>query len=292
MKELARALLILAELAVVVRSLPADNRETELPFKLYRGYTIVTRGSVAGLKHLNFIIDTGAVPSVVDVKVARKLGLEGQVEPLSLFNETVETRRVTLPGLVLGPIHTGPLSVVVEDLARFESHLGVRVDGMIGLDVLDRQNFVVDYESGTMAFGEGAGNGRAPLDAPETSVPFELGPGYAVVSLDVEGQPLRLMVDTGARSLILFAPRVRGRLGGSHSIGERVIGNAGGTFTLTEFVLPDASLGAVRLTAQKVALMEGQAPASVDLDGLLGVRSLGVRRLGFDFEHRTMTWAR
>ena len=123
-------------------------------------------------------------------------------------------------------------------------------------------------------------------------MPFELGPGYAVVSLDVEGQPFRLMVDTAARSLILFAPRVRGRLAGSHFIGERVIGNAGGTVTLTEFVLPNASLGAVRLTAQRVALMEGQAPSSVDLDGLLGVRSLGVRRLGFDFEHRTMTWAR
>jgi predicted aspartyl protease len=292
MKELARALLILAELAVAVRSLPAANGRTELPFKLYRGYTILARGSVAGLKHLNFILDTGAVPSVVDVKVARKLGLQGQVEPLSLFNETVETRRATLPGLVLGPIHAGPLSVVVEDLARFESHLGVRVDGMIGLDVLDRQNFVVDYESGTIAFGKGAGNGRGPLDAPETSVPFELRPGYAVVSLDVEGQTLRLMVDTGARSLILFAPRVRGRLGGSRSIGERVIGNAGGTFTLTEFALPEASLGALRLTAQRAALMEGQAPASVDLDGLLGVRSLGVRRVGFDFEHRALTLAR
>ena len=61
---------------------------------------------------------------------------------------------------------------------------------------------------------------------------------------------------------------------------------------MTEVVLPDVSLGTVSLSAQRAALMEGQAPPSVDLDGLLGVRSLGVRRLGFDFEHRTMTWAR
>jgi predicted aspartyl protease len=291
MKELARFLLILAGLPVVARSLPAADTGVKLPFKLYGGYTIVVGGSIAGLNHLNFIIDTGAVPSVVDRKVARKLGLEGQLEQLSLFNQTIETRRVTLPGLVLGPIDTGPLSVIAGDLSSFERHLGVRVDGMIGLDVLSRQDFVVDYESGTIAFGA-APAGLGPLDPAETSVPFELGPGYAVVSLDVEGRPFRLMVDTGARSLILFAPRVRGRLAGVRKLSERVIGNAGGTVALTEVVLPDASLGTVRLNAQRAALMEGQAPGSEDLDGLLGVRSLGARRLGFDFEHRTITWAR
>ena len=292
MKEFARFLLILAALPAVARSLPAADPSAKLPFKLYGGYTIVARGSIAGLNHLNFIIDTGAVPSVVDRKVARKLGLQGQVEPLSLFSQTIETRRVTLPGLVLGPIDTGPLPVIVGDLASFESHLGVRVDGMIGLDVLARQDFVVDYEAGTIAFGTAPGNTRGPLDPAETSVPFELGPGYAVVSLDVEGHPYRLMVDTGARSLILFGPRVRDRLAGLRKLSERVIGNAGGTVALTEVVLPDASLGTVRLNVQRAALMEGQAPASVDLDGLLGARSLGVRRLGFEFEHRTMTWAR
>ena len=292
MKELARVLLILAGLPVVARSLPVANPGANLPFKLYRGYTIVARGSIAGLKHLNFIIDTGAVPSVVDLKVARKLRLQGQVEPLSLFSQTIETRRVTLPGLELGPIDTGPLQVIVGDLASFESRLGVRVDGMIGLDVLARQDFVVDYESGTIAFGTAPGNARGPLDPAGTSVPFEVGPGYAVVSLDVEGHPYRLMVDTGARSLILFAPRVRDRLAGLHKLSERIIGNAGGTVALTEVVLPEASLGTVHLNAQRVALMEGEAPTGVDLDGLLGVRSLGVRRLGFDFEHRTITWAR
>ena len=93
-------------------------------------------------------------------------------------------------------------------------------------------------------------------------MPFELGPGYAVVSFDVEGQPFRLMVDTAARSLILFAPRVRDRLAGLRKLSERrVIGNAGGAVALTEVVLPNASLGTVRLNAQRAALMEGQAPA-------------------------------
>jgi hypothetical protein len=291
MKDLARALLILVTLTLAARNLPAANRGAELGFRLFGGYTIVARGSIAGLNRLNFVIDTGAVPSVVDVRVARKLRLEGQVESLSVFTQTVETQRVTLPSLTLGPIDTGPLPAIVKDLRGFEDQLGVRIDGMLGLDVLARQDFVVDYESRTIAFRT-PDSGGLDEEPGGFSVPFELGPGYAVVRLDVEGQPVRLMVDTGARSLILFAPRVRDRLTALRSLGERAIGNLGGTLGLTEVVLPDARLGTLRLDAPKAALMEGQAPDSVNLDGLLGVQSLGVRRLGFDFEHKCMTWAR
>ena len=71
------------------------------------------------------------------------------------------------------------------------------------------------------AFSTAPRNGGGLLDPAETSVPLELGPGYAVVSLDVEGQPFRLMVDTAARSIIRFAPRVRDRLAGLRKLSER-----------------------------------------------------------------------
>ena len=54
--------------------------------------------------------------------------------------------------------------------------------------------------------------------------------------------------------------------------------------------LAGARLGSADLATQKAVLMDGQAPASVDLDGLLGVTSLGVRRITFDFEHNTIRW--
>ena len=37
-----------------------------VPFVLYRGYTIVVHGSIGRIMRLNFIVDTGAVPSIVD----------------------------------------------------------------------------------------------------------------------------------------------------------------------------------------------------------------------------------
>src|SRR4051794_30344685 len=48
-----------------------------IALKLYRGYTIVARGSIGNLKNLNFLIDTGAVPSILDRRIAKKLRLTG-----------------------------------------------------------------------------------------------------------------------------------------------------------------------------------------------------------------------
>ena len=56
----------------------ADDSPNKVPFKLYRGYVIVVRGTIGGLKNLNFLVDTGAVPSVVDAHIAQKLHLRGQ----------------------------------------------------------------------------------------------------------------------------------------------------------------------------------------------------------------------
>jgi hypothetical protein len=47
----------------------------EVSFKLYRSYVIVARGSIGNVRNLNFVIDTGAVPSILDRRIARRLHL-------------------------------------------------------------------------------------------------------------------------------------------------------------------------------------------------------------------------
>ena len=58
--------LALAALSLAAQLAVGENARNEVPFKLYRGYVIVVRGSIGNLKNLNFLIDTGAVPSVLD----------------------------------------------------------------------------------------------------------------------------------------------------------------------------------------------------------------------------------
>ena len=148
----------------------AANKPNEVPFKLYRGYVIVVRGSIGALKNLNFIVDTGAVPSVLDARIARKLHLRGQPSRIDLPTKTLATERVTVPDVTLGPSHVGKLSVIVQDLSFVEEAWGIRVDAMIGFDLLGQSPFTIDYELKTIVFG--------PVDRSFSTVSYS--PGFRV----------------------------------------------------------------------------------------------------------------
>ena len=283
MKGLKYGLLILASLLISQTLLAADGL-VEVPFKLYRGYVIVVRGSIAGLDKLNFLIDTGAVPSVVDRRIAQKLKLSGNGQSLSVFSQSVQAQGVVLPDLALGPIRAERLPVLVRDLAFIEEGMGIHVDAMIGLDVLARSSFSINYQSRKMVFGA--------VEPSEYSVAFEPRPGYVLVQFEVQGQPLRLVVDTGAKDLILFQSRVQGRLASVRTAGAKTSANMGGEAPLLELQLPGARLGTTDLGNQRAYLLATSAQALPNFDGLLGVTALGVKRLAFDFDRQTISWER
>ena len=284
MRGVCLALLGMAWSVVLPGVVSARNGRSTLRFKLYGGYTIVVRGSAGRLRNLHFIVDTGAVPSVVDQRIADKLGLVGDAEPLSVFNSTLQVQRVMLPSVILGPIQTGPLPALVEDLSPFSKALGISVDCMIGLDVLSRTDFTLDYVSKHIIFGQ-----VEPSDYPR-AVPIEMNADYVTVQASIQDKPVCLMVDTGTMDLILFGSRVRDRALGMRLLSQKSVTNLGGRVELVRAELPEASLGPVSLRRRHVSIMEVSKSAPPNLDGLLGVRFLGVTRLGFDFEHEVMTW--
>ena len=143
--------------------------QTKFPSNSIRGYAIVVRGSIGNVKNLNFLLDTGAVPSVLDQRIALKLHLTGSVERLSVFTKNLDTERVIAPDVQLGPQHVKALPVVVRDLSFAEKALGTRVDAMIGLDFLGQGPFTIDYQFKRIAFG--------PIDPSLVAIPYQAGPG-------------------------------------------------------------------------------------------------------------------
>lgn len=267
---------------LVSTTLIAKDEPRQIPFKLYHGYTVVAQGSIGKLGKLNFLIDTGAVPSVIDERVARRLRLAGKAESLSVFSQSVEARRVVVPELQLGPVRAETLPVLVRDLSFIEEGMGVRVDAMIGLDVLEKECFTIDYETKELIFGA--------HDAFESNAALVPGPGYVAVQMLVGGRPVYLVVDTGAKDLILFEARVRGRLPGARVVGTKASTNMSGEVTLKKVQLPEARLGTINLGALDALLLDSPGRGNLGFDGLLGVRSLGLTRLAFDFERQTISW--
>jgi hypothetical protein len=111
----------------------------KIPIRLYWGYLVVVEGSIGNVQKLNFLVDTGAYPSVVDQKIAHHLGLAEQAGRVNLSSKSVQTRLVVLPSLRIGPIRVESLPVLTEDLSFFQKAIGPKVDAIVGLDVLRKQ---------------------------------------------------------------------------------------------------------------------------------------------------------
>ena len=275
-------LLAIAGVMLVPEVLSAAESRTEIPFKLYRDYTIIVQGSIGGLKKCNLLIDTGAVPSVLDRRVARKLRLAGTPEEVSVFTQSTQAQRVVLPDLRLGPIRAEAVSVLVRDLAFIEGGLGVRVDALVGLDVLGRSDFSIDYSAKKLIVG--------PVEPLGSAFPIKAGPGFVYATLLTQGQTFRLLVDTGANHLVLFDGRVQGRMTGLHPSGTKTTSNLGGDVMLKRVQLKEVRLGGNDFHALEAFLLDNSGKDTAGLDGLLGVRSLGLTRLGFDFARQTISW--
>jgi len=262
----------------------AAEPPTEIPFKLYGGYAIVVRGAIGNQENLNFLVDTGAVPSAVHQQLARRLNLRGARENISLLSQTRSLERVALAEVRIGPLKLASVSAVVLDLVKIESELGVRLDAIIGLDLLGRQNFTIDYRQRKLLIGAAGVTGEA--------IPFELrseaGAPYVVVRMEMNSQVVRLLLDTGTDGLTLFAARVKERMPSLQKLGAGKDVSAGGEYAVERIRISDVRLGGIERGKRQAAMIQTPAAALRDFDGLLGPVSLGIMRISFDFSHRTL----
>lgn len=253
----------------------------ELPFRLYGGYVIVVEGSIGSQHRLRFLLDTGATTTVVDRRVAKKLGLVLSPGRIFHFNKIIPMDRVVLPDLVLGPVRLDGLRVAVADLSYVEA-FATRVDAIVGLDVLHASSFSIDYQSKQISFG-------LPTVS-DSLVPMESSWPYVLVEIQVQGRPLRLLVDTGAKDLILYEDRVVSRVPETRVQGEILWSSIGGEIRVKQVSLPDAKLGGTELHGPALMLGSSPGPLPANVDGYLATAALKARKVGFDFQHNTLAW--
>jgi predicted aspartyl protease len=262
---------------------PQEDAVLRISFKLQRGFAIVVRGSIGSAKNLNFLIDTGASPSVVDYRIARKLRLAASSGQLSTFTQRVAVDQAIAADVRLGPFRAGELRVLVHDLSVLEETLGVRVDAMVGYDFLKQGPFTIDYVSRTILFG--------PIDPRLETIPYVAELPYVVVLMRVRDAELPLLVDTGAHDLIVFEDGLKDigtrSLGGSDSTWT----NLGGTTRVKPLDLSRSFLGAMPWSDRGAFLLQNSHSSnSTGFKGLLGVAALQTARVGFDPVRRLFAW--
>jgi predicted aspartyl protease len=261
-----------------------EAMEGTVSFDLYHGYLIVARGSAGPMKGLAFLLDTGASPTVLDPRLARKLHLEQFPASISVLGGSVQAEAAIVPSLNFGPMQRDNVSVLIEDLSFLQKALPVRVDGVIGLDVLGQSAFVIDYASREIHFG--------PSAALPNSLPLRMKEGLAIVDAEVNHIPAHLLVDTGASSVILFARTTPGPISDLKISAVQRRPDMIGDFDRKQVRLHSLKLGKAEFGQEPAFVVPGGSHAGQAFDGLMSPAALGLTRVVIDVGRGKLAFSR
>jgi predicted aspartyl protease len=252
-----------------------------VPLRLYRGYLVVVKGKLGDLPQQNLLIDTGTAPSIVNARVAHDLNLHFTQGRLAVLNNLrVPAGRAVLPSIEVGLTHVTDLPVMVRDLTAEEKNLGFPIAAIIGLDVLARSDFRIDYQAGRLVLGGPPGDGFA--------VPLKSGGPLPLIDIRLNGQTVRMLVDTGAAGLVLFQTSAVNRVPVRQVAASSSTSNLSGDFFVKEFTPGDIVIGGRQFVLKRAYLAPDQPDAGRPFDGLMGVGALGFKSISFDFENQRL----
>jgi predicted aspartyl protease len=246
---------------------------------LHNGFLVIVEAQIGGFQQKqNFVVDTGTAPSILNVRLAKKLGLEVTGATLVAVGRAVETGQAVLPELELGPIHIASLPMNVMDLSRWERDLGIEVAGLLGMDVLGRTSFRLDYEKRELQFGSVGQEGIA--------VGYDRSRGLALAEATVQGKPVRLIVDTGSDLVVVYGES----WGGMEFAREPSLAREGTTVAeqvaTRQIANPEMELGGKQFRGLRTYYVPSARGSGYD--GFFGVRALKLRGISFDRERQTL----
>ncbi len=239
---------------------------------------LLVGATIGNSEPLIFIIDTGASINVLRPDVARQLNLTmlGGASIRGVANKqatagVVEAKDVLIAGVMRQPV----MNFSTYDLGRLASDAA----GLFASGLLTAYDSDLNFSGGTWQIWpkgrDGQPTGTRLDGASITTLGAPRGTERIYVTVMIDGQPYKLMVDTGApRSIILF-PRASGRSGlrtgrPSSPLLTRGIGGAADklshTVRATRF-----EMGPLAFDRPFVTLMDPDQSSGANYDGLLGL---------------------
>jgi hypothetical protein len=197
----------LVVLAAALCGLARSADAHTVPFWLEGARYIVVDVTVGDSVRARFAVDSASSITVISPRLAGRLGLELQGDRRTLTQTGTERVPYTrVPTLRLGTVMARDVRVLVTSLATF-SALGCSVQGVIGQDVLDQWNYLIDYRRQVIEFDR---VGRAARTSGGHVLPFihvgrrAVVDASALLATDLDPIPVRLALDSAASTLMLF----------------------------------------------------------------------------------------
>ena len=162
----------------------------------------IVAGEINGVG-CTLLLDTGATHTTFNMSFVRESLPDVQLVPVMMMGETnVEgaPRFMQVRSLKIGEVAFETFGVMALDISHLEKAVGVKVDGIIGMNVLGRVPCIISLGAGEIVFSPGAqslaGFGRAVQRLEYDSMSIWL-------PATVDGRRFEVLVDSGASMTLL-----------------------------------------------------------------------------------------
>jgi Aspartyl protease len=245
-----------------------------------------------------FVLDTGTPGLVLNLTYFRHYPTSNPVESGGVTGSTLSAQ-TTVDSFRLGPISYRHVDADLVNLGHIENNKGVKIFGLIGLQLLERFEMIIDYSSNRLYLHliskKEAATYRSPqlLDsASYTIIPIDIEEHKMIVYLFLKGRKLKFIIDTAAETNVLDS-RLPGKVFEQVEITRRVTLNGSGNHKVEALVgdLKGLRLGNLDIGALPVLITNLQSMCDAYnncLDGMLGFDFLSLHKIGFNFVNRKM----
>ena len=162
---------------------------------------IVLAVRLNGRGPFRFLLDTGSTHTAVSARTAEAIGAPVVARAaMGSVAGSRETLVVQVNSLQVGPVTVSALLASVIELDEVSG--GSTIDGVIGQDALGSLRYTIDFRQRRVVWSP-----HDAADAIGSSVPLQVSGGRFLIALPQRHVLLRLVPDSGAASLLLFAPQ-------------------------------------------------------------------------------------
>lgn len=185
--------------AIALPKVKVQKSDTTIPLKIVRGLAFIDASvdQVPG----KFLLDTGAPTLVINQKVTNE---KGTIQASS-FADHFTIGSVLVNEFQWSTIRRKSLQALVLDINHLNEYTHTQVAGIIGYDLLKSYEVYVDYPDVQLLLLKPGKNKLHIAAEPLATLEFELQDHLPVVTVQINGQTLRLGLDTGAGVNLLDA---------------------------------------------------------------------------------------
>ncbi|MBX7220943.1 MAG: aspartyl protease family protein [Blastocatellia bacterium] len=174
-------------------------------FRIEQGQLIVIPVKINGMGPFSFVLDTGTTLTMVSHEVARTTGIQTHETVQVATVAGVKTRgRGQVENLEIGQRSFSGSDVIVTVKGELTGW-SASVDGILGQNILNRMNFLLDYQSKQVQFWN-LETGYQPTSGVKLESHLQQGRIVVELTQSKTKTPLRLMVDSGSSGLLFFEP--------------------------------------------------------------------------------------